>query len=100
MFDERVLYILAVAFIYENAIAERVNGILKDELYLNQAFDNVENSKKASKSKINLYNEIRLHLFLTIKKQIWFISYQLSSILTYSYISWTGIKIKNIKNFN
>ncbi len=34
---------------YENAMAERVNGILKDEFYLDQAFDNLNNTKKATK---------------------------------------------------
>ena len=47
---------------YENAMAERVNGILKDEFYLDQTFANVAHSKRAAKNAINLYNEIRLHL--------------------------------------
>jgi len=46
---------------YENALAERVNGILKDEFYLDQTFDNVAHAKRAAKNAINLYNEIRLH---------------------------------------
>ena len=49
---------------YENAIAERVNGILKDEFYLDQTFDSLEHAKRATKNAINLYNEIRLHLSL------------------------------------
>jgi len=52
---------------YENAIAERVNGILKDEFYLDQTFDNVTHAKRAAKNAINLYNEIRLHLSLDFK---------------------------------
>ena len=52
---------------YENAMAERVNGILKDELYLDQTFDNVAHAKRATKNAINLYNEIRLHLSLDYK---------------------------------
>ncbi|WP_179022524.1 IS3 family transposase [Winogradskyella forsetii] len=52
---------------YENAIAERVNGILKDEFYLDQTFDNVAHAKRAAKNAINLYNEIRLHLSLDYK---------------------------------
>ena len=48
---------------YENALAERVNGILKDEFYLDQTFDNVIHAKSA----INLYNQIRLHLSLNFK---------------------------------
>lgn len=49
---------------YENAIAERVNGILKDEFYLDQTFDSIQHAKRATKNAINLYNEIRLHLSL------------------------------------
>ena len=52
---------------YENAVAERVNGILKDEFYLDQTFDSIQHAKKATKNAINLYNEIRLHLSLDYK---------------------------------
>ena len=52
---------------YENAMAERVNGILKDEFYLDQTFDNLAHAKRAAKNAINLYNEIRLHLSLDYK---------------------------------
>ena len=52
---------------YENAMAERVNGILKDEFYLDQTFDSVSHAKRAAKNAINLYNEIRLHLSLDYK---------------------------------
>ncbi|WP_082379355.1 IS3 family transposase [Pseudalgibacter alginicilyticus] len=52
---------------YENAMAERVNGILKDEFYLDQTFDNVDRAKRATKNAINLYNQIRLHLSLDYK---------------------------------
>lgn len=52
---------------YENAVAERVNGILKDEFYLDQTFDNVAQAKRAAKSAINLYNEVRLHVSLDYK---------------------------------
>ncbi len=52
---------------YENAMAERVNGILKDEFYLDQTFDNVSHAKRATKNAINLYNQIRLHLSLDYK---------------------------------
>lgn len=52
---------------YENALAERVNGILKDEFYLDQTFDNAAHAKRAAKNAINLYNEIRLHLSLDFK---------------------------------
>jgi len=52
---------------YENALAERVNGILKDEFYLDQTFMNVAHAKRAAKSAIKLYNEVRLHLSLDFK---------------------------------
>jgi len=52
---------------YENAMAERVNGILKDEFYLDQTFDNVANAKRAAKNAINLYNQVRLHVSLNYK---------------------------------
>ena len=52
---------------YENAIAERVNGILKDEFYLDQCFQNTRYAKKASISAVDLYNNKRLHLSLNYK---------------------------------
>lgn len=52
---------------YENAVAERVNGILKDEFYLDQTFDSMQHAKRATKNAINLYNEIRLHVSLDYK---------------------------------
>ncbi len=52
---------------YENAIAERVNGILKDEFYLDQTFYNTKHSQLAVKNAIKLYNNQRLHLSLGYK---------------------------------
>lgn len=52
---------------YENAMAERVNGILKDEFYLDQTFTSVVHAKKATKNAIKLYNTKRLHLSLDYK---------------------------------
>lgn len=52
---------------YENAIAERVNGILKDEFFLDQCFLNTSQAKKAGLSAIDLYNNLRLHLSLNYK---------------------------------
>ena len=49
---------------YENAMAERVNGILKDEFYLDQTFISIAHAKKATKNAIKLYNSKRLHLSL------------------------------------
>jgi transposase InsO family protein len=52
---------------YENAMAERVNGILKDEFYLDQCFLNVKLAKDASENAIDIYNCKRLHLSLDYK---------------------------------
>ncbi len=52
---------------YENAIAERVNGILKDEFYLDQSFKNLKIAQKACKNAIYIYNNHRLHLSLCYK---------------------------------
>ena len=52
---------------YENAVAERVNGILKDEFYLDQCFFSTANAKKATKNAIEIYNNKRLHLSLGYK---------------------------------
>jgi putative transposase len=52
---------------YENAMAERVNGILKDEFYLDQCFSNVDTAIGACKNAIKLYNTKRLHLSLDYK---------------------------------
>jgi len=52
---------------YENAVAERVNGILKDEFYLDQCFVNTSNAKVATKNAIHIYNNKRLHLSLGYK---------------------------------
>ena len=52
---------------YENAIAERVNGILKDEFYLDQTFGNTKEVKYVGRSAIDLYNDKRLHLSLNYK---------------------------------
>ena len=52
---------------YENAIAERVNGILKDEFYLDQTFTSMLHAKRATRNAIKLYNTKRLHLSLDYK---------------------------------
>jgi len=49
---------------YENAIAERVNGILKDEFLLNQTFNSFQIAKKSVTEAINIYNTVRPHLSL------------------------------------
>jgi putative transposase len=52
---------------YENALAERVNGILKDEFYLDQCFFSTQHACIATKSAIEIYNSKRLHLSLGYK---------------------------------
>jgi putative transposase len=52
---------------YENAIAERINRILKDEFYLDQCFNSTTHACKATKNAINIYNTKRLHLSLGYK---------------------------------
>ena len=47
---------------YENAIAERVNGILKDEFGLDENFNNKTLLKDQVNQSIKLYNERRPHL--------------------------------------
>lgn len=45
----------------ENAIAERVNGILKDEL-LKKRFDNFIEARESVAEAVNIYNHLRPHL--------------------------------------
>jgi len=47
---------------YDNAIAERVNGILKTEFYLGETFNDFTQAKKAVEQSIELYNNLRPHM--------------------------------------
>lgn len=49
---------------YENAIAERVNGILKIEFLLEQRFRTKQEVRASVKEAIKIYNEERLHMSL------------------------------------
>lgn len=49
---------------YDNAIAERVNGILKNEFYLGSTFTDFNTALKATKDSINIYNNLRPHMSL------------------------------------
>jgi putative transposase len=51
---------------YQNALAERVNGILKTELLLQQPQDLTQAKKMVSES-ISIYNRERPHLSLKYK---------------------------------
>ncbi len=46
---------------YENALAERVNGILKGEFALDSEFDTLAQAMTAVEKAVNTYNQIRPH---------------------------------------
>lgn len=52
---------------YENAIAERINGILKYEFGLKKTIKNIEIAKKMIAEAIKIYNNERLHWSLDLK---------------------------------
>ncbi|MEH6406031.1 MAG: integrase core domain-containing protein, partial [Leeuwenhoekiella sp.] len=47
---------------YENAIAERVNGILKQEFDITRNLKSIHIKKKLIKDAIHVYNNLRPHL--------------------------------------
>lgn len=49
---------------YENAIAERLNGILKDEFLLDSTFPDFGSAHRAIKEAIDIYNTMRPHTSL------------------------------------
>lgn len=46
---------------YENAIAERVNGILKDEFLLDRTIEDMETARRAVAQAVDAYNNLRPH---------------------------------------
>lgn len=52
---------------YENAMAERLNGILKDEYLLDRTFNDFSHANKACKEAVKLYNTRRPHWALGFK---------------------------------
>lgn len=46
---------------YENAIAERVNGILKDEFLLDRTMEDLETARRAVRQAVDAYNNLRPH---------------------------------------
>jgi transposase InsO family protein len=50
---------------YENAIAERVNGILKNEFYLNGTFADFQEAQRATEEAIKMYNNLRPHMSIS-----------------------------------
>ena len=53
---------------YENCYAERVNGILKDEYYLDVRFNTRAQALQAIKQAISTYNNLRPHTSLAMRK--------------------------------
>jgi putative transposase len=47
--------------VYENAVAERVNGILKGDFYLDLEFINLRDAQRAVGEAIRIYNDLRPH---------------------------------------
>jgi len=52
---------------YENAMAERINGILKMEYGLDETFSDIREARQSAKEGIKYYNEERPHLSLKMK---------------------------------
>jgi putative transposase len=52
---------------YENALAERVNGILKTEFMLDVKFKDIKQAKRAVDEAIRNYNRIRPHMSIEMK---------------------------------
>ena len=52
---------------YENAVAERVNGILKQEFGLGKTIPNLKSAQKMVKQAIEIYNTKRRHYSLKMK---------------------------------
>lgn len=50
--------------VYENAVAERVNGILKTEFFLGQKLKSFQIAKRIVEESIRIYNQERLHTSL------------------------------------
>lgn len=52
---------------YENAMAERINGILKMEFHLDYTFKNTQQARLITKQSIKTYNEMRPHWGINLK---------------------------------
>lgn len=51
----------------ENAVAERVNGIIKNELLMGMSFSSIDEVRKALRTAIDFYNNERPHMSLDWK---------------------------------
>jgi putative transposase len=52
---------------YQNAVAERVNGILKNELATDSNFLSFEAARRSVKEAVRIYNHVRLHTSLNYR---------------------------------
>lgn len=52
---------------YENAVAERVNGIMKEEFALDRVFPDLKEAARAADESVYLYNNERLHWSLNLQ---------------------------------
>jgi transposase InsO family protein len=52
---------------YENSLAERVNGILKDEFLLDTTFNNFGQAQSSCRNAVRTYNELRPHWSLKLQ---------------------------------
>lgn len=52
---------------YENAVAERVNGILKEEFLLSERFKCNKDATKATRQAVEIYNKERIHMSIDYK---------------------------------
>lgn len=50
--------------VYENALAEQVNGILKDEFLLGECLPSFEIARKMVREAVRIYNNERYHMSL------------------------------------
>lgn len=53
--------------VYQNAVAERVNGIIKDEYNLDHIFQNIDHVSRTVKQVVYTYNCLRPHMSLEYK---------------------------------
>lgn len=55
------------AHCYQNAVAERVNGILKDEFNLDASFPSMADARAAVAHAVHIYNTVRTHWSLALQ---------------------------------
>ena len=53
--------------VYENAFAERLNGILKSEFLLNRQFPTLQAVRRIVAESVEIYNKERLHMNLKLR---------------------------------